>query len=105
MGISFQNFKPKFMKIFISMREDISVKLWFKMKTWVILIEQIPYVKVMCNRPIGYPKSKRDFPWLVNIRKNIKEMALVLSEVIMENFDDSFGSGFKGQGLYLVFYF
>ena len=30
-------------------------------------------------------------------------MALVLSEVIMENFDDPFGSGFKGQGLYLVF--
>ena len=59
----------------------------------------------MCNRPIGYPKSERGFPWLVYIRENGKEMALVLSEVIMEDFDDSFGSGFKGHGLYLVFYF
>ena len=50
-------------------------------------------------------KKQKGFPWLVNIKKNSKEMALVLSEVIMENFDDSFGSGFKGQGLYLVFYF
>ena len=31
-------------------------------------------------------------------------MIVVLLKVIMENFDDSFGSGFKGQGFYLVFY-
>ena len=59
----------------------------------------------MCNRPIGYPKRKRGFPWLVYIRENGKEMELVLFEVIMEDSNDSFGSGFKGQGIYLVFYF
>ena len=59
----------------------------------------------MCNRPIGYPKSKKGFPWLVYIRENGKEMALVLYEVIMEDSNDSFGSGFKSQGFYLVFYF
>ena len=32
-------------------------------------------------------------------------MAVVLFKVIMENFDDFFGSSFKGQGFYLVFYF
>ena len=37
----------------------------------------------MCNRPIGYPKCKRGFPWLVYIRENSKEMALVLFKVIM----------------------
>ena len=56
----------------------------------------------MCHRPIGYPKSKMGFLWLVYIRENAKEIALVLFEVIMEDSDDSFGSG---QGLYLVFYF
>ena len=45
------------------------------------------------------------FPWLVYIRKNSKEVALVLSKVIMEDSNYSFGSGFKGQGLDLVFYF
>ena len=49
----------------------------------------------MCNCPIGYPKSKRVFPWLVNIKENSKEMALVLFEIIMEDSNDSFGSGFK----------
>ena len=39
------------------------------------------------------------------IRENSKEVALVLFKVIMEGFNNSFGSGFKGQGLYLVFYF
>ena len=59
----------------------------------------------MCNSPIGYLKCKRSFPWLVYIRENSKEMALVLFKVIMEDFNNSFGSGFKGQGLDLVFYF
>ena len=59
----------------------------------------------MCNRPIGYPKCKRDFPWLVYVRENSKEVTLVLFKVIMEDFNNSFGSGFKGQGLDLVFYF
>ena len=59
----------------------------------------------MCNRPIGYPKGKRGFPWLVYIRENSKEVALVPFKVIMEDFNNSFGSGFKGQGLDLVFYF
>ena len=29
----------------------------------------------MCNSPIGYPKCKRSFPWLIYIRKNSKEVA------------------------------
>ena len=32
-------------------------------------------------------------------------MVVVLFKVIMENFDDFFGSSFKGQVFYLVFYF
>ena len=60
---------------------------------------------VMCNSPIGYPKCKRSFPWLIYIRENSKEMALVLFKVIMEGFNNSFGFSFKGQGLDLVFYF
>ena len=32
----------------------------------------------MCNSPIGYPKCKRSFPWLIYIRENSKEVALVL---------------------------
>ena len=32
-------------------------------------------------------------------------MVVVLFMVIMEDFDDFFGSSFKGQGFYLVFYF
>ena len=52
-----------------------------------------------------YPEGKRGFPWLVNIRENSKEVRLVISEIIMEDSDNSFGSGLKSQGLYLVFYF
>ena len=59
----------------------------------------------MCHCPICYPKGKRDFPWLVNIRENSKEVGLVVSEIIMEDSDNPFGSGLKGQGLYLIFYF
>ena len=59
----------------------------------------------MCNRPICYPEGKRGFPWLVNIRENSKEVGLVISEIIMEDSDNSFGSSLKSQGLYLVFYF
>ena len=44
----------------------------------------------MCNCPIGYPKCKRGFPWLVYIRENSKEVALVLFKVIMEGFNNSF---------------
>ena len=54
---------------------------------------------------IGYPKGKRGFPWLVYIKENSKEVALVLFKVIIEGSNDSFGSGFKCQGLDLVFYF
>ena len=75
------------------------------MKTQVIFIEKVPHIKVMCNSPIGYPKYKWGFPWLIYIKENSKEMALVLFKVIMEGFNNSFGSGFKGQGLDLVFYF
>ena len=105
MSIFFQNFRLEFMKIFISLRKNITIKRWFKMKTQVILIEQVPHIKVMCNSPIGYPKCKRGLPWLVYIRENSKEVALVFFKEIMENFNNSFGSGFKGQGLDLVFYF
>ena len=31
-------------------------------------------------------------------------MIVVLLKVVMEDFDDSFGSSFKSQGFYLVFY-
>ena len=48
---------------------------------------------------------QKGFPWLVYVKENGKKMALVLDEVIMEDADDSFGSSFKGQGFYLVFYF
>ena len=41
----------------------------------------------MCNRQISYPKVKKGFPWLVYIKENSKEMALVLSEVIMGDSD------------------
>ena len=58
----------------------------------------------MCHGPIGYPKGKMGFPWLVYIKENSKEVALMLFKVIMESFNNSFGSGFKGQGLDLVFY-
>ena len=105
MSIIFQNFRLEFMKIFISLRENITIKLWFEMKTQVIFIEQVPHIKVMRNSPIGYPKCKRGFPWLVYIGENSKEVALVLFKEIMENFNNSFGSGFKDQGLDLVFYF
>ena len=83
----------------------MTIKLWFEMKAQVVFIEQVPHIKIMCNSPIGYPKCKRGFPWLVYIRENSKEVTLVLFKVIMENFNNSFGSGFKGQGLDLVFYF
>ena len=39
-SIIFQNFRPEFMKIFISLRENITIKLWFEVKTQVIFIEQ-----------------------------------------------------------------
>ena len=58
----------------------------------------------MYDRPVGYPKSKRGLSWLVYVRINGKKVALVLFKVIMEDSNDFFGSGFKGQGLYLVFY-
>ena len=57
----------------------------------------------MCNSPIGYLKCKRGFPWLVYIRENSKEVALVLFKVIMEGFNNSFSYDFKGQGFDLVF--
>ena len=38
------------------------------MDAQIILIKQIPNVKVMENNPIGYPKSKRCFPWLVKVK-------------------------------------
>ena len=58
----------------------------------------------MNNIPSCYPKCKWGFPWLLNVWENGKEMALVLCEVIMEDLDDSFGSGLEGEGFYLVFY-
>ena len=57
----------------------------------------------MCNSPIGYLKCKRGFPWLVYIRENSKEVALVLFKVIMGGFNNSFSYDFKGQGFDLVF--
>ena len=50
----------------------------------------------MYDGPLGYPKGKRGFPWLVYIRKNSKKKSLVVFKIIMEDFNDSFGSGFKG---------
>ena len=50
----------------------------------------------MYDSPVGYPKSKRGFSWLVWVRIESKEMIVVLRKVIMEDFDDSFESGFKG---------
>ena len=58
----------------------------------------------MYNCPVAYPKGKRGFPWLVWARINGKKMIVILLKVIMEDFDDFLGFGFKGQGLYLVFY-
>ena len=58
----------------------------------------------MKNSLIRYPKSKRCFPWLVRVRMNGKKMVVMLFKVIMEDSDNSFGSGFKGQVFYLVFY-
>ena len=50
----------------------------------------------MENNPIGYPEDKRCFPWLVRVRIDGKKMVVMLFMVIMENSNDSFGSGFKG---------
>ena len=58
----------------------------------------------MYDRPIGYPKGKGGFPLLVLVRVNSKKVIVVFLKVIMEDFDDFFRSGFKGQGLYLGFY-
>ena len=58
----------------------------------------------MENSPIGYAEGKRCFPWLVRVKIDGKKMVVMLFKVIMEDSDDSFGSGFKSQGFYLVFY-
>ena len=58
----------------------------------------------MYDSPLGYLKGKRGFPWLVYFRKDSKEESLVVFEIIMADSNDSFRSGFQGQGLYLVFY-
>ena len=50
----------------------------------------------MYDSPLGYPKGKRGFPWLVNIRKDSKEESSVVFEIIMEDSNDSFRLGFKG---------
>ena len=50
----------------------------------------------MYDSPLGYPKGKRGFPWLVYIRKDRKEESLVVFEIIMEDSNDSFRSGIKG---------
>ena len=50
----------------------------------------------MYDSPLGYPKGKRGFPWLVYIRKDSKEESLVVFEIIMEDSNDSFRSGIKG---------
>ena len=83
------------MEIFVFTWENIFVKFWLKMDAQMILIEQIPHVEIMCNRPICYPEDKRGFPWLVNIRENNKEVGLVIFEIIMEDSDNPFGSGLK----------
>ena len=54
------------------------------------------HVKVMENSTIRYPKDKRCFPWLVRVRIDGKKMVVMLFKVIMEDSDDSFGSGFTG---------
>ena len=74
------------------------------MNAQIILIEQISHVKVMENNSIRYPKSKRCFPWLVRVRINSKKMVVMLFKVIMKDSNNSFGSGFKGQVFYLIFY-
>ena len=66
-SIIFEDFKLEFFKISIIVWEKELVKSWFKMDAQVILIKQIPHVKVMENSPIGYPKGKRCFPWLVRV--------------------------------------
>jgi len=58
----------------------------------------------MYDYPISYPKGKGGFPWLVKVRENSKKVIVLFLKVIMEDFDEFFGSGFKGQGFYLVFY-
>ena len=74
------------------------------MNTQIILIEQIPHVKIMENSPIRYSTGKRCFPWLVRVKIDGKKMVVILFKVIMENSDDSFGFSFKGQVFYVVFY-
>ena len=59
----------------------------------------------MYDNPLGYPKGKRGFPWLVYIRKNSKKESLVVFKVIMEDSNDFFGSEDSNGELYLVFYF
>ena len=67
MSIIFQKFRPEFMKIFISLRENMTIKLWFEMKAQVVFIEQVPHIKIMCNSPIGYPKCKGVFHgWFIS---------------------------------------
>ena len=58
----------------------------------------------MYERPVGYPKGKRGFSWLVYVRINGKEVVVVFFKIIKEDSNNFFGFGFKGQDLYLVFY-
>ena len=58
----------------------------------------------MENSPIGYPEGKRCFPWLVRVKIDGKKMVVMLFKIIMEDSDNSFGFGYKGQVFYLVFY-
>ena len=74
------------------------------MNAQIMLIEQIPHVKIMENSPIRYSKGERYFPWLAKVKIDGKRMVVMLFKVIMENFDDSFGFSFKGQVFYVVFY-
>ena len=42
----------------------------------------------MYDRPVGYPKGKGGFPWLVQVRVNSKKVIVVFFKIIMEDFDD-----------------
>ena len=59
----------------------------------------------MYDSPVGYPKGKKDFLWLIWVRIDGKKMIVILLEVIIEDFDYPFGSRFKCLSFYLVFYF
>ena len=49
----------------------------------------------MYDSPVGYPKGKRGFQWLIWVGIDGKKMIVISLEVIIEDFDYPFGLASK----------